>query len=46
MMRRMFQTKEFKGSVFVEFSTQEEAKKVMALEKLMYKDQELTKMFR
>ncbi|KAK3747310.1 hypothetical protein QZH41_016947, partial [Actinostola sp. cb2023] len=46
MMRRFFQTKEFKGSVFVEFSNQEEAKKVMAVEKLTFKDEELIKKFR
>ena len=46
MMRRLFQSKEFKGSVFVEFSTVDEAKNVLATEDLKYKDQELSKMFK
>jgi len=46
MMRKVFKTKDFKGSIFVEFSTEEEAKKVISQEKLMFKGQELTKMFR
>ncbi|KXJ19611.1 Lupus La protein-like [Exaiptasia diaphana] len=46
MMRRVYQTKEFKGSVFVEFTTLEEAKKFLAEEKSTYKDEELIKMLR
>jgi hypothetical protein len=46
MMRRMFQDKEFKGSVFVEFSTVEEATKVLENKDLKYKDEVLIKMLK
>ena len=46
MMRRVYQTKEFKGSVFVEFTTLDEAKKFLAEDKSTYKDEELIKMLR
>ena len=40
-MMRKTQDKTFKGSVFVEFSTEKEAKEFLALESLKYQEEEL-----